>query len=141
MYPKSTLIRGCIVTPVAFVCLFSTVLLQMCPQIACRIGGKVTQAAFVCLFSTMCSQMCPQIACLMGCKITEVAFVCLFLLCVLMCCLKLPLLAVAQLHWLHLIDISPLSVSLCASCSRFCSISSKCQGLSSVNDLLKLKKF
>ena len=87
-------------TLVAFVCLFSTVCLQMSPQIACPRrceitvnalfstvhvqmltqrawirAGKVTLVAFVRLFSTVCFQTNLQRAYLRGCKVTLVAFV------------------------------------------------------------------
>ena len=53
----------CIMTLVAFVGLFSTVRVEMSPQIACLSRGKVILVTFVWLFSTVCFQMFPQIAC------------------------------------------------------------------------------
>ena len=44
----------------------------------CPWRGKVTLVAFVWFFSTVCLQMCPQIACPIGCIVTLVAFVWLF---------------------------------------------------------------
>ena len=46
----------------------------MCPQTACIRGCKVTLVAFVCLFSTVRFQMSPQIACMGRCIITLIAF-------------------------------------------------------------------
>ena len=69
---------GCILTLIAFVGSFSTVRLQMCPQISCLKEGKITVAAFVWLFSTVGFQMLPQMACLRRCIVTLVAFVWLF---------------------------------------------------------------
>ena len=78
MCPQIACLKGCIITQVAFVCLFSTVHFQMCLQSACITGFKITQVAFVCLFSTVHFQMCLQSTCIRGCKITLVAFVELF---------------------------------------------------------------
>ena len=50
----------------------------MCPKVALWRGCKVTSVAFVWLFSTVCFQMCPQIARLRGCIVALVAFVWLF---------------------------------------------------------------
>ena len=75
---KCVPMRGCKITQVAFVCLFSIVCFRMCPQIACMRRCIITQVAFVWLFSSVPFQMCLQIACPRGCKITEIAFVCLF---------------------------------------------------------------
>ena len=78
MSPKIACPRGCIVTLVAFVWLFSSVHFQMCPQTACIKGCIVALIAFVCLFSTVCFQMFPQSTGMMRCKVALVAFVCLF---------------------------------------------------------------
>ena len=90
LFPQIACQRGCIVTLVAFVWLFSTVCFQMFPQIVCTRGCIVTLqcdyasscaddlnalVAFVWLFSTVCSQMFPQIACMSGCIVTLFAFV------------------------------------------------------------------
>ena len=75
MFLQIGCLRGCIITLVAFVWLFSTVRLQMCSQMACLRRCKVTLVAFVWLFSTVRFQMCPQIVCKRRCKITLVAFV------------------------------------------------------------------
>ena len=50
MSPQIAFIRGCIVTLVAFVWLFSTVYFQMFPQIACPRRGIVSLVAFVWFF-------------------------------------------------------------------------------------------
>ena len=71
-------LNRCKITQVAFVWFFSTVLFQMCSQIACPRGCIFTLVAFVQLFSTVYFQMCPQNVCIRGCKVTLVAFVCLF---------------------------------------------------------------
>ena len=73
MCPQSACMRGCKVTLVAFVWLFSAVCFQMCPQIACIWGCIVTLVAFVRLYPTVCFQMCPQSACMRGCKVALVA--------------------------------------------------------------------
>ena len=78
MCPQSTCIRGCKITLVALVWLFSTVGFQMSPQIACLWRCKVTLVAFVWFFSTVCFQMSPQFACPRGCIVTLVAFVWFF---------------------------------------------------------------
>ena len=57
---------------------FFTVCFQMCPQIACIRGCIVTLVASIRLFSSVCFQMCSQMACLGGCIVTLVAFVWLF---------------------------------------------------------------
>ena len=64
MRPQIVCPRGCIVTSVAFVQLFSAVYFQMYPQIACLRGCIVTLIAFVRFFLAVSFQMCPQIACL-----------------------------------------------------------------------------
>ena len=71
-------LRGCVVTLVAFVFLFSTVRFQMHPQIACPGRCKVTLVAFFRLFPTVYFQMRPQITCRRRCKIALVASVRLF---------------------------------------------------------------
>ena len=78
MCPQIACLRGCIVTLVAFVWLFSIVYFQVCPQIAWVRRSEITLVAFVGFFSTVCYQMCPQIACLNRGKVTQAAFVCLF---------------------------------------------------------------
>ena len=103
--PERTWIRACKVTLVAFVWLFSTVCLQMCPQIACIRGCIITQVAFVWFFSTVCLQMCPQITRLIGCKITQVTFVWLFsTVCFQVCpqiaCLRWCIITLAAFVWL-----------------------------------------
>ena len=70
--------RGCIVTLVAFVWLFSAVHFKMRHQMACMSGWKVSLVAFICFFSTVCFQMFPQIACPRGCIATLIAFVWFF---------------------------------------------------------------
>ena len=42
----------------------------MCLHITCLRGCIVTLVAFVCLFSAVCFQMCLQSACMRGCKVT-----------------------------------------------------------------------
>ena len=78
MSPQMACMRGCILTLIAFVWLFSTVYFQMSPQIVYTIGCVITLIAFVGLFSTVHFQMSPQIACTRGCIITLVAFLWLF---------------------------------------------------------------
>ena len=46
MFPQIVCLRGCIVTLVAFVGLFSTVYFQMCPQITCPRGCMACLACF-----------------------------------------------------------------------------------------------
>ena len=75
MCPQSAWIRGCKVTFVAYVWLFSTVSFHVYFQMVCLRGCKVTLVASVWLFSTLCFQMSPQIACLWECKVTLFAFV------------------------------------------------------------------
>ena len=67
--------RGCIVTLVAFVRLFSTVSFQMGPQFTRIRRCKVTLVAFVCLLTTVCFQMCPQSTFIRGSIVALVAFV------------------------------------------------------------------
>ena len=50
----------------------------MCSQNICPRGCKVTLVAFIWLFSTVFYQMCPQTVCPRGCIVTLVAFVWLF---------------------------------------------------------------
>ena len=78
MCPQTVCPRGCIITLVAFVWLFSAVRFQMCPQSACLRECRITLVAFVWLFSTVSFQMCPQIVCSRGCIITLATFVWLF---------------------------------------------------------------
>ena len=68
-----TCLRGCIITQVAFVWLFSTVRFQMCLQMAWLRWCIITQVAFVRFFSIVRFQMCLQIACVRGGIITQVA--------------------------------------------------------------------
>ena len=87
--------RGCIVTLVTLVWLFSTVYFQMCLQGACIEGCIVTLVAFVWLFSTVCLQMHSQIAWIGWCIVTQFAFisnfstvwfhVCLQMVCMICC--------------------------------------------------------
>ena len=79
-------LRRCIVTLVAFICLFSTVRFQMSPQIACPRGSKFTLVAFVWLFSTMGFQMWPQCTWIRACILhSHIDCICLtFLHCVLL---------------------------------------------------------
>ena len=57
-----------LITLVAFDPLFpSTVCYQMLVQQDCIRGCKITFVAFVCLFSTICFSMYPKIPCLRGC--------------------------------------------------------------------------
>ena len=67
--------RGCIITLVAFVWLFSAVRFQMNLQSECIRWCIVTLVAFVWLFSAVRFQMSLQTPCMGGCKITLVAFV------------------------------------------------------------------
>ena len=62
--PQMACLRGCKVTLVTFVWLFSIVRFQMCFKSACTRGFKVTSVAFVCLFPNVRFQMSPQMACL-----------------------------------------------------------------------------
>ena len=73
-----TCMRRCKIVLIAFFLLFSTVRLQMCPQIACLRRYKIALLAFVWFLSTVYFQICLQIACLNGCKVTMVAFVWFF---------------------------------------------------------------
>ena len=75
MCPQAACIRGCKVTLVAFVWLFSTVRFQMRLQTACLRRCIVTLVAFVWLFCTVCFQMYLQIACPTGCIITLAAII------------------------------------------------------------------
>ena len=78
MCNQCAFIRGCIVTLVAFVRLFSTVSFQMGPQFTCIGSCKVTLVAFVCLLTTMCFQMWPQGTCKRGSIVALIAFIRLF---------------------------------------------------------------
>ena len=105
MYPQLACLRGCKITQVAFVWLFSTVHFQMPLQMTGFDGCKVTLVAFVIffsmgfqmrphrtwinacivalvtfvwLFSTVCFQMASDRACMDWCKVTLIAFVRLF---------------------------------------------------------------
>ena len=71
-------LRRCIVTLVAFVCLFSTVFLQLSPQMACARRCKIILNVFVWPFSTVHFQMLTQRAWIRASKVTLVAFVWLF---------------------------------------------------------------
>ena len=75
MLPQIAYLRRGIVTLAAFVWLFSTVRLKMCPQIVCPKGCKVTLVAFVQPFSTVCFHVSLQIGRLRGAISTLVAFV------------------------------------------------------------------
>ena len=70
--------KGCKITLVTLVKLFSTVSFEMCPQIACMGRCIFTLAAFVWFFSTMSLQMNPQSAWTRVCIITLAAFVLLY---------------------------------------------------------------
>ena len=67
--------------------IFSTVLFQMFPQITCPKGCIITLVTFIWLFSTdndtdnVCFQMFPQIVYPRGCIVTYVAFVCRIFVC------------------------------------------------------------
>ena len=74
MSPQISCTRGCIVTLIAFVWLFSTVCFQMRSQVACIRRWIVTLIAFAWLFSNVHFQM----ACMRWCIITLVALVWLF---------------------------------------------------------------
>ena len=74
MRPQIFWKRRCIVALVTFVWLFSTMHFQMSPQSACKPGRIIALVAFVWFFSTVRSQMCPQIACMGRCIVTLVAF-------------------------------------------------------------------
>ena len=78
MGPQSTCIRGCKVTLIAFVWLFSTVFFQMSHQMAWLRGCIITLVAFVWLFSSVCFQMSLQMARVSGYIHALVAFVHLF---------------------------------------------------------------
>ena len=71
--------RGCIITLVTFVGLFSSMYFQMSPEIAFTRGFVTTLIALVWLFSTVRFQMCSQIEYMRGCIVTLVAFLhCVF---------------------------------------------------------------
>ena len=120
MSPQIACPRGCILTLVAFVWLFYTVYFQMCPQSAWIIACIFALVAFVWLFSVVHFKMLLQIACMIGCIITLVAIVRFF------CTLTI-------------LSLKFFCKEL--SCSRFCSITTKRQGLSSVAVRFKLWKF
>ena len=67
--------RRSIITLAAFVGLFSTMRVHMCPQIESMSGCIVALVAFVCLFSTVRFQMCPRIAFPRECIVTLIVFV------------------------------------------------------------------
>ena len=75
MCPQSACMRWCIVALVAFVWFFSAVVFQMCPQMVRPRWCIVTLVAFVWLFSTVCHKMYPQAFCIGGCIFTLVAFI------------------------------------------------------------------
>ena len=75
MCPQIACLKGCKITLVAFVGLFSTMGFLMSPQ---RTWIRVTLVAFFLLFSTVCFRMSPQIACITGCIIILDALVWLF---------------------------------------------------------------
>ena len=102
MCPQIACIRGCIITLVAFVCLFSTVSFQMYPQFTCLSRCIITQAAFVWLFSTMYFQMCLQNTCIGRCIFTLAAFVLLFFI---VCFQMSP--QIASLRW-HIVALIAL---------------------------------
>ena len=92
-----------------FVRLFSNVRYQMCPQITCIKGCKHTLVAFVWLFSNVGFYMRPWSVCLRGCIVADSHWLHLFNfspLWVFKCPLKLPLRKeVIYSHWLHLWEI------------------------------------
>ena len=77
MSKQSAFIRGCIITLIAPVQLFSTMRFQMFPQMACLKECGHTNYTFW-LFSTVCSQMNPKITYQRGYIFTMVTFVWLF---------------------------------------------------------------
>ena len=107
---------------------------QMCPQITCLRGCIVTLVAFVWLFSTVRFQMSLQIACLRGCKVTffsssenrHIGCICLaFLHCAFSnvssnCLPKRSLVALVSFNWLFTI----VSFQMCPqiACRRGCII-------------------
>ena len=72
--PQIACLRGCIITMVAFVWLYSTMNFQVSPQIACLRGCVITLVAFVWLFTKMCFQMSLQTSNIRWCKVTLIAF-------------------------------------------------------------------
>ena len=68
-------IRGCIITLVAFVWLFSTMHYQMCFQMTSIRGCVFALVAFVLFFYAVCFQMNPQMACIRKCIFTLLAFI------------------------------------------------------------------
>ena len=68
-------LRGNKATLIVFVLLFSTVRIQISPQIACLIRCKVALIAFVYLYPTVLFQMCLQMACIRACKVILFAYV------------------------------------------------------------------
>ena len=114
---QTTCLRICILTLVAFVCLFSTVRLEMHAQMACLRGCMVKLLAFVRFFSTVCFQMSPQMANSRGCIVTLVAFICFVSTLWALCFCILDVSWHAQSHWLHLFGF--------LHC-RFSNVSTKC---------------
>ena len=78
----------------------------MFPQSAWPRGCKVTLVAFIWLFSTVQFRMLSQVAFIGRCIITLVAFVFCSPVCVFKCLFKLPPSEIALSHWLHLFDYS-----------------------------------
>ena len=109
MSTQITCPRGCIITLVAFLCLFSTVHFQICPQIVCLKGFIITLAAFVRLFPNMCFQMSTQRSWIRASKLTLVAFFLLFASVRLrinpqMACMRRCIVLVK--HWIPMLSIS-----------------------------------
>ena len=88
-------------------------------QIACMGRCEVTLIAFVWLFSTVRLQMCPQIVFTIACIVTLVAFVWFFSR-IFKCFLKSPACEDTKSHWLHLFNFSPLCVFKCLLKSPDC---------------------
>ena len=102
MCPQIAFLRRGIVSFVAFVWLLPTMYFQMSPQIVFLNGCIVTLVAFVWLFSTVHFQMSPKVAFPNGCIVALVAFFYFSPLCIFKCLLKSPFWTEAWSHWLHL---------------------------------------
>ena len=106
MSPQIARMRGCIITLVALVGLFSSVCFQMCPQIACMRGCIVALVAFVWLFSTVRFEMSPQCTWIRACIVTLAACVWLFStvcfqMCLQMTCLRRGIVALVTFVWFY----------------------------------------
>ena len=86
-------------------CVFKCVL-----KLLALIDAKSHWLHVLVLFSTVRLQMCPQIACLDWCKVAQVAFD-FSPLCLCKCFLKVLAKIDAKSQWPHLFDSSPLCVS------------------------------